>query len=77
MRGKHTNWKKHFYERGVEFIAYNDEPLDMDPESVRAYVSTILLAEVFNRPPEEVAQDVLRYRQLERLRERERERSKE
>lgn len=50
------------YRRGVEFIALNDEPLDRDETSVRQYISTITLSEVFGKPTDVIAKDVMRIR---------------
>lgn len=52
------------YRHGVRWIADNDEPLDLDAEgSVRFYVSTGLLADLFGKDPGDVAKDIVRVRE--------------
>ena len=53
------------YRAGVEWIALNDEPQEMDLEAISGYISTILLAVVFDKNIDKVAQDVLRFRERE------------
>lgn len=53
------------YRAGIEWIAYNDEPEDLDVESVREYISTLLLAAVFDKDPIDVARAVVRAREKE------------
>jgi hypothetical protein len=48
--------------RGVEWIALNDEPTDLDPESIQHYVSTMLLADLFDKMPLTVAKKIATYR---------------
>lgn len=50
------------YRAGVEFIALNDEPEDLDAGSVEGYVSTIAIATAFRVDPLIVALAVVRYR---------------
>ena len=50
------------YRAGVEWIAANDEPLGLDPESIAGYISTMLLADLFGVEPARVATDILRKR---------------
>jgi hypothetical protein len=50
------------YRKGVAWIAWNDEPEDLDPENVSGYISTSLLADLFGKDPLDVAKDVVRYR---------------
>ncbi len=47
------------YRKGVEWIALNDEPEDLDPESVAGYISTSLLADLFGKDPLVVAQTIV------------------
>jgi hypothetical protein len=49
------------YRSGVDWIARNDEPTDLDPESVAGYVSTLLLADLVGKRPEDVCVDVGSY----------------
>jgi hypothetical protein len=50
------------YRFGVLWIAENDEPEDLDPENVSAYISTLLLADLFGKEPLAVARAVVRRR---------------
>jgi hypothetical protein len=53
------------YERGVQYIAENDEPtltLDTDLEEISDLLSVVAVATAFGKPQERVAADVLRYR---------------
>lgn len=50
------------YRDGVEWIAFNDEPSDRNPESVAQFISTLLLADLFDKTPETVAAAVIRMR---------------
>lgn len=50
------------YRKGVEWIAGNDEPEDLDPESVAGYISTTLLADLFGKDPLDVGRAVVRKR---------------
>jgi hypothetical protein len=57
--------KRASYREGVALVALNDEPTDMDPESVATYISTQLLADLFGVEPARVAKDILRIREKE------------
>lgn len=50
------------YQYGVEWIAVNDEPSEMATEVVKDQISTILLADLFYKEPEEVAEDIIKVR---------------
>lgn len=50
------------YTKGIEWIALNDEPGDMDPGSAGEYISSSLLADLFGVPQEKVGEDVVAYR---------------
>jgi len=50
------------YRFGVMWIALNDEPLDMDVDSVAGFISTLLLADLHEKDPKVVAQDIIKYR---------------
>lgn len=50
------------YRFGIQWIAHNDEPTEYDPEIVSGMISVLLLADLCNKNPEEVAKDVIRYR---------------
>lgn len=51
------------YRKGVEIIALNDEPGDMDVTSVASFTTVGLLADLFGKTTEEVAKDVVRFRE--------------
>lgn len=51
------------YRHGIQWIAQNDEPADLNPESVSGYISTLLLADLFGKEPVVVAAAVVRKRQ--------------
>ncbi len=59
--------KRASYREGVAWIALNDEPTDLDPESVDGYVATLLLADLFGKEPREVAEAVVRYRRKHKI----------
>lgn len=42
----------------VEWIARNDEPTDTNLESIKGYISTGLVADLFNKLPLRVAEDI-------------------
>ena len=50
------------YKQLIEWIAYNDEPLERDREVISGFVSTVMLAHVYNLNHLHVADDVLAYR---------------
>lgn len=50
------------YRLAVRWIADNDEPMEEDLETLSSMISVQLVADVFSRPPKEVARDVLRAR---------------
>jgi len=50
------------YRKGIEWIASNDEPEELDVDSVSSYISTMLLADLFGKDPDEVAKAVVRFR---------------
>ncbi len=50
------------YRFGVEWIALNDEPGEMDSEVVSGLISTCLLADLFGKDQEKVAADIIQFR---------------
>ena len=50
------------YLKGIEWIAFNDEPEEFDLEIISSMLTVVLLSEVFNISPEDIAQDILKYR---------------
>lgn len=50
------------YLTAVKWIAWNDEPEDRSAASIASYISTNLVADVFERTPRQVAEAVLRQR---------------
>jgi hypothetical protein len=55
------------YRAGVYWIAHNDEGGESDPEAVAGFLSTLLLADLFEKDPDAVARDVLRIRKRDGL----------
>lgn len=54
--------KRASYRFGVEHIALNDEPAEMDPTEMASMISVALLADLFGVTTERVAADVIRLR---------------
>jgi len=54
--------KKPTYEFGVEWIALNDEPGITNWAEMEGLISVLLLADLFDRSPGQVAADVVTYR---------------
>lgn len=54
--------KRASYREAVRWIAVNDEPTDTDSDSIAGYISTLLIADIFDVEPSKVANDVLRER---------------
>lgn len=50
------------YKFGVEWIVVNDDVSEMDFEVVADQISTLLLADLFGKDPNKVAQDIIRFR---------------
>jgi hypothetical protein len=54
------------YRFGVRWIADNDEVLETDPEAIAAQISTLFLADMFDKDPAKVAADVARARKKQK-----------
>lgn len=54
--------KRASYRAGVEHIALNDDPTELDESVVSATLTVGLLADLFGVDPERVAKDVIRFR---------------
>jgi hypothetical protein len=54
--------KRASYRFGIAWIALNDETGETDVEQVKGFISVLLLADLFDVPPEKVAADVLKFR---------------
>lgn len=54
--------KRASYREGIDWIALNDEPGTDDPAVVADQISVLLLADLFEKEPEEVAHAVIRHR---------------
>jgi len=50
------------YRAAVRWIAGNDEPEDLDPESVAEYISTSLVADLFGKDPLDVGTAIVAVR---------------
>ena len=57
--------KRALYRHGIEIIALNDEPTEMNPEEIKGFISVCLLADLFDVGVERVAADVLKFRKKE------------
>lgn len=55
--------KRASYRHGIDWIALNDDPNDMEVKSVRTYISVLMLADLFNVTEERVAADVVKVRE--------------
>jgi hypothetical protein len=58
-----TRAKRASYKEGVAWIGWNDEGSLRDPVEIAGLISVLLLADLFGKPPEEVAVDVIRFRE--------------
>lgn len=50
------------YREAIDYIAYNDEPTELDPAAMLGMPSVQLVAAIFGTPAKVVADDVVRYR---------------
>lgn len=50
------------YRAGIEMIALNDEPLEMDADAMVGFATVMLLGFLFGKEQEEVARDVVKFR---------------
>jgi hypothetical protein len=50
------------YKAAIHWIALNDEPSDLNPDSIAEYISTLLVADLFGKPADKVAKDVAKVR---------------
>jgi hypothetical protein len=57
-----SRMKRASYREGVEIIALNDEPTEMDPEAMIGFASVMLLAALFGVEQSRVAADVVKFR---------------
>jgi phage regulator Rha-like protein len=57
--------KRASYRDAINFIAFNDEPLDRDPASAGTYTTSLLVAEIFGTTTERVGRDIVRLRERE------------
>ena len=53
---------------GIEWIALNDEPTDTNPDTISAYISTMLMADLFGVSVWIVTNDILSVRLAEKYR---------
>lgn len=54
----------------IDWIAYNDETAEMEPEIIAQSISVLLVADVWKREPMEIARKVLWRRRQEQMGER-------
>jgi hypothetical protein len=59
--------KRASYREAVEWIALNDEPTGGVLEDVAGYISTLLIADLFGKDPQDVAAAIIRVRVKEGL----------
>ncbi len=55
--------KRASYREGVRWIAENDEPDGLNADVVAWNISTLLLADLFEKDPLVVATDIVRFRE--------------
>lgn len=53
---------KALYQKGIDIIALNDEPLEMNVRIISEMISTSLIADMFDFNPLKVARDIKRIR---------------
>lgn len=53
------------YQFGVEWVALNDDPMEMDWKEIKSYISTSLLADLCGMSTARVAKDIVRVRKNE------------
>lgn len=46
------------YKFAVEWIVENDDPTELNEEVISGYISTMLIADLFERSPKEVAKKI-------------------
>lgn len=54
--------KRASYHEAVEWIALNDEAEDMDAESIASFVTTCLVADLWDKDTAVVAADILKFK---------------
>lgn len=47
------------YRQAVLWIAMNDEPGELDPYNVESGITTLLVADIFGKEPEDVAKAII------------------
>lgn len=52
------------WDLGIHFIAFNDEPLDLNYQNILGYTTVILMSETFQVSTEKVARAVLKTRRV-------------
>ena len=57
-----TRMTKSPYHSGVNWIAHNDDEHERDLTTIEQQITVLMLADMFERPPEHVAEDVLKRR---------------
>lgn len=59
---EHSQNSQSRYRKAVEWISHNDEPEEMEWEVIRDSLTVSLVADVFNKTPEDVAYAILMIR---------------
>lgn len=65
-----SRMKRASYRDGIDFIAMNDEPAELEEDVVAGLATVLLVSELFGVERERVARDVVRYRKKEAKRQR-------
>jgi hypothetical protein len=55
--------KRASYREAIECIAHNDEPEERDAAEMVGYASVLVIAYIFDKEQDVVANDVVRYRE--------------
>lgn len=50
------------YEKAIEWIAENDETAEINPEELQSLISVVMVADLWNKLPFKVANDVAKKR---------------
>ena len=67
-KGVLPNWPPVLtYPQVIELVALNDDPKNQDAEDVAGTISVGFVADIFGRPPLEVAQAIVHYRKINKV----------
>lgn len=54
--------KRASYKEAIAWVAMNDETADMNPESVKFFITSLLIADIFDVEEDKVGKDIVRFR---------------